>query len=106
MQFDTKVLYHHKKIVVESILDGFKKLGGVNTESFIWEFPTEITEEHPQEIIHNTCFVCGGLMQDGQAIKNHPLRVQSEWGEVHYSDPNNHKMIQVRKCTSCGHSHT
>ena len=111
MQFDTKVLYHHKKIVVESILDGFKKLGGVNTESFMWEFPTFITPQILEEIIHNTCFVCGGLMSDGQALDN--TWVGSEDFGDDYGQPGTTMskigqpiMRVVRKCSSCGHSHT
>ena len=100
MQFDTKVLYHHKKIVVESILDGFKKLGGVNTESFMWEFPTFITPQVIQEIIHNTCFVCGGLMQNAILLENGKHCISEEKANT----SNNSKAI--RKCSSCGHSHT
>lgn len=71
-----------------------------------WEFPSFITSQVIQEIIHNTCFVCGGLMGDSTAIQNESLRVKTSQGEIHYPDGNNTKVIKVRKCQTCGHSHT
>lgn len=71
-----------------------------------WEFPSFITSDVIQEIIHNTCFVCGGLMQDGEAIKNNTLFIRKNQGTIHYEDHSSSKVIKVRKCSSCGHSHT
>lgn len=93
----------------------FERLGGKMTDnSYLnWLFPSFITSEVIQEVIHNTCFVCGGLMKDGTAIQNGKILVSSYdsavdtyEGEIEYPDANNHFVIKVRKCTSCGHSHT
>lgn len=72
-----------------------------------------VTSQVIQEIIRNTCFKCGGLMKDGQAIQNGKLLVSSYdsavgtyQGVIEYPDVNNHSVIKVRKCTVCGHSHT
>ena len=83
------VIFHSWKVrpsAVESILNSLHKLGGKYLrEQDHWLFPSFITSEVIQEVIHNTCFVCGGLMRDDE----HPYSFE-----------------KLRKCTSCGHSHT
>ena len=75
-----------------------------------WEFPNFVSNETISEIIHNTCFECGGLMGNGIAIQNGVLKApgdrESSICYTPYVDPNNHSVINVRKCTVCGHSHT
>jgi len=89
-------------------------LGGkqaVEGQSDIWLLPTFVTSQVIEEIIHNTCFVCGGLMKDSTAFLNDCVSfddfgndagqrgtTQSRVGEA--------KQVKVRKCSSCGHSHT
>ncbi len=68
----------------------FARLGGQEIPiTGDWVFPSFITSQVIQTIIHNTCFVCGGLMQDSE-VQNGGIS----------------PAIKVRKCTSCGHSHT
>lgn len=98
--------------VIESFETSFSRLGGVflPEEEYVWRFPSFITSQVLQEVIHNTCFVCGGLMKDGQAIQNGVVKVYGENERsicyTPYVDPTNHSLIKVRKCSSCGHSHT
>lgn len=68
----------------------FERLGGKMTDnSYLnWLFPSFITSEVLEEVIRNTCFVCGGLMKDDLKDVNHIAA------------------IPIRKCTVCGHSHT
>lgn len=93
----------------------FKKLGGIR--NFLingtrqWIFPSCVTSQIISEIIRNTCFVCGGLMKDAQALQN-TLVSSNDFG----NDANSRGTTQsrvgpatiknVRKCTQCGHSHT
>ena len=74
-----------------------------------WTFPSYITSEVIQEVIRNTCFVCGGLMKDSTAFKNQDIieipNGLSMTSHV-YSNAGEAKQIKVRKCSSCGHSHT
>lgn len=91
----------------------FQRLGGIITPAGNWEFPSFITSEVLKEIIHNTCFVCGGLMSDGQAIQEGKMYVKSYdtvtntyQGEIEYPNPQDSRVVRVRKCQSCGHSHT
>lgn len=88
----------------------FKRIGGNSGLAFEgWTFPTFVTSQLISEIIHNTCFVCGGFMENGIAFKNSDVveipnglsmtsHVWKEQGPA--------KQINVRKCSQCGHSHT
>lgn len=82
-----------KLSVIKSFENSFSKLGGVflPEEGYVWTFPKHITSEVLQEVIHNTCFVCGGLMKDDY----HEEMKES----IKYN-------TTIRKCSSCGHSHT
>lgn len=102
-----------KLSVIESFENSFSRLGGKFQDDYSWKFPAFITSEVIQEIIRNTCFVCGGLMQDGIAVVNHKITVESfdsavdtYEGTIEYPDTKSLKQISVRKCTACGHSHT
>lgn len=103
-----------KGFALLAIIESFQKLGGemVDTVSN-WKFPKHITSQVLQEVIHNTCYVCGGLMQDGVAIQEGKVYVPSYdsvmetyQGEIEYPNPNDSKVIKVRKCSACGHSYT
>lgn len=85
--YSTVILQGHLSAkVLESMFSVFDKLGGESIENTWdkWIFPSFITSEVIEEVIRNTCFVCGGLMKDEEYHSDHVLR----------------------KCTSCGHSHT
>lgn len=95
-----------------SFTNSLNRIGGKSKDSFHdWDFPYHITGQVIQEIIHNTCFVCGGLMQDSTAIQN-TLVSSNDFGNdvgkrgTTQSRIGPAKQIIVRKCTSCGHSHT
>lgn len=73
----------------------FQRIGGEITEGGNWIFPKHITSEVIQEVIHNTCFVCGGLMKDGtKEVKTR----EGKRTDLFF--------VKVRRCSSCGHSHT
>lgn len=76
--------------VIESFENSFSRIGGTfhPEEGCVWRFPSFITSEVIEEIIRNTCLVCGGLMK------------------TELKDVDNIAAITVRKCSSCGHSHT
>ena len=71
-----------------------------------WDFPNHVSNETIAGIIKNTCFVCGGLMQDGKAIKNDDLYHKNSGNTTVWPNTGEPKILQVRKCSSCGHSHT
>ena len=81
VEFDKLSCMHDA--VISSFYNKFEYLGGKSYNSTnIWTFPSCVTSQIISEIIRNTCFMCGGLMKDGQVF------------------------INVRKCSQCGHSHT
>lgn len=97
--------------VFEILINHFERLGGimVGPKASNWTFPKHITSEVLQEIIRNTCFVCGGLMKDSTAFKNEDIvEIPSGLSMTShvYENAGEAKQIKVRKCTSCGHSHT
>lgn len=89
----------------------FYKLGGdfqpnVDKE-YRWTFPSFITSQVIEQVIHNTCFVCGGLMKNSTAMVDQELEFDHDiYGIVTQKVPGYAKQIKVRKCTACGHSHT
>ena len=74
----------------EKLFENLRIIGGEQTYFELeWVFPNFITSKVIEKVISNTCFVCGGLMQNHTDYKygsNRPIR--------------------MRKCTKCGHSHT
>ena len=110
VKFNEDDYYKHKQIFLDSLMESLKKIGGKYTFNLVWEFPIFVASGVIEEIIHNTCFVCCGLMGDGIAIQNGVLKApgdrESSICYTPYVDPNNHSVINVRKCTACGHSHT
>lgn len=85
------------------------RLGGEQITIFKWEFPVYITSQVIEQVIRNFCYNCGGLMQDGEAIVNDTFRSIEEeerGGFTTFTDPKYAHVKKVRKCQSCGHSHT
>lgn len=85
-----------KHNVVNSLGLSYERIGGkfdFNTNT--WIFPPFINLQIIEEVIHNTCFVCGGLMKDEiETISSYKNQIG-----FYHDKP-------VRKCESCGHSHT
>ncbi len=71
---------------------GGRAIRGTHNE---WEFPSHVNNESIAEVIRNTCFVCGGLMKN---VDNNSQKIY-EWGQTL-------PVKRLRKCQSCGHSHT
>lgn len=100
-----------KLSVIESFENSFSRLGGKFQDDYSWKFPAFITSEVIQEIIRNTCFVCGGLMEDSTAFQNSNV-LFNDFGDdagsrgTTQSRVGPAQQIKVRKCKSCGHSHT
>lgn len=100
-----------KLLNIEQLKQTLKRIGGVFQDDYTFNFPLYITSQVISEIIHNTCFVCGGLMQDSTAIKNSLISF-NDFGDdaglrgTTQSRVGSSKMINVRKCVNCGHSHT
>lgn len=74
-------------------------------------FPKCITAEVIQEVIRNTCYECGGLMKDSKAFDNTYVSFDdfgNDAGQIGVTQSKSGKarLISVRKCTNCGHSHT
>ncbi len=95
----------------ENLLFLFDRLG-MKIEVYInqdriYKFPKHITSEVLSEVIHNTCFVCGGLMKDGSAMVDQEFEFEHDiYGTIKQQVPGYAKQVKVRKCESCGHSHT
>lgn len=99
----------------ETLMNTFEKLGlqveVLITQDRIYKFPSFITSEVIKEVIHNTCFVCGGLMKDSTAFQN-TLVSSDDFGNdsgqrgTTQSRVGKPQYLKVRKCSSCGHSHT
>ena len=122
MQFETKTSDNYFSIritagifdstkfkvpVIESFKNSFQRIGGKLQDDYFWKFPPYINLNIIQEIIHNTCFVCGGLMKDSTAMVDQQLEFEHDiYGTVTQQVPGYAKQIKVRKCSSCGHSHT
>lgn len=97
--------------VSTSLLNSFNKIGGEKISNTLWKFPSFITAQILEEVIHNTCFVCGGLMQNGQALDNTWVYFDDFGNDVRQYGTTCSKigtpvMKRVRKCSSCGHTHT
>lgn len=101
-------------LFTSNVRETFKKLwqriGGEYTEEG-WKFPMCTTSEILEEIIRNTCFMCGGLMKDGVAFDNTYISFNDFGNDAGQrgttmSKIGPAKQIKVRKCTVCGHSHT
>ena len=84
-------------------------LGGKQITIIQWELPLCITPQVIEQVINNFCYNCGGLMTDGEAIVNDTFRSIEEderGGFTTFTDPKYAHVKKVRKCQSCGHSHT
>lgn len=125
MQFELKSFSAEVKLEIsewgvteatkESLYLSFKRLGGVEGMHVNcikqWKFPLFITSQIISEIIHNTCFVCGGLMTDSTAFQNTYASFDDFGNDAGQRGTTQSrigpaKQIKVRKCSQCGHSHT
>lgn len=106
-----------KLLPTESLELSFERIGGVycpdesGTHGSVWKFPVFISSEILKEIIRNTCFECGGLMKDGDALDNTWISFEDFGNDVGKRGTTMTKQGQpiikkVRKCVNCGHSHT
>lgn len=91
----------------------FRYLGAIEiiAQKETWDFPNHVSNETISEIIHNTCFVCGGLMKDSEAFDNTYVSHNDFGNDVGQrgttmSKSGQAQLIKVRKCMECGHSHT
>ncbi len=112
--FNSKIT---KLLPFKSLLLSFERIGGVycpdesGTHGSVWKFPIFISSQILEEIIKNTCIECGGLMSDGQALDNTWVSSDDFGGDALKRGSTISKQgpavfKKVRKCTSCGHSHT
>lgn len=103
--------------VTESFELSFERLGGKympdvsSNKGSVWSFPDYISAVVLEEIIRNTCFNCGGLMKEGQALDNtYVISVdfpgQTDFKGCTQSKIGQPNIVNVSKCISCGHSHT
>jgi hypothetical protein len=94
----------------ESLELSMERLGGefqpdlTSEKAIVWKFPSYIHSNSIEEILKNTCFECGGLMENGTVIRNQEVRVLTDNGYIPYPE-GPATVQQCRKCTSCGHSH-
>ena len=101
-----------KPDATSSLIDSFERIGGHGGPLAVdWKFPLFVTSELLEEIIRNTCFECGGLMKDGEALDNTWIGFDDFGGDTGQpgttiSKIGHPEMKKVRKCSSCGHSHT
>lgn len=102
-----------KLVTITVLVKTFQRLGAKFPNGTLGEieFPSFITSQVIQEIINNTCFVCGGLMTNGQALDNTWVGFDDFGGDAGQVGTTISKigppiMKNVRKCSSCGHSHT
>lgn len=97
-----------KPIALDNLKHSFHKLGGKeDIEKAWWYFPLHISSQVLEEVIHNTCFMCGGLMKDSTAMVDQEFEFEHDvYGTVTQQVPGYAKQLKVRKCSSCGHSHT
>lgn len=93
--------------VSKSFIASFNRLGGILQDDGQFKFPVCVNSQVLEQVIRNTCFVCGGLMKDGVAMVDQAFEFEHDvYGTVTQQVPSYAKQIKVRKCTSCGHSHT
>lgn len=97
-----------------TLMNLFERLGGIlqsDPKNSVFHFPLSVTPQVVKEVIRNTCFNCGGLMKGGQALDNTLISYDDFGGDAGnrgttQSKDGEAKLIKVRKCQSCGHSHT
>jgi hypothetical protein len=106
-----------KPMPTESFELSFSRLGGKylpeksGPHGSVWEFPAIISFQILELIIRNTCFKCGGLMHSGYAYDNGWISFDDFGGDAGQpgttmSKSGTAELKKVRKCQSCGHSHT
>lgn len=108
-------LYYNIKNLPEpakkSLDDVFSKLNGRNTFADQWVFPEYINKQTIDSIIKNTCFKCGGSMKLSKAFVNTMVSFddfeKNDAGQkgTTLSPVGKPKLINVNKCSCCGHSY-
>lgn len=96
------------------LMNLFERLGGIlqsDPKNSTFHFPLCVTPQVVKEVIRNTCFNCGGLMKDGIALDNtYVISIdfpdQTDFKGCTQSKIGQPNIVNVRKCISCGHSHT
>lgn len=93
-----------------SLRDMFTKLGCLNNFSEQWIFPEHVNKRTIETIIRNTCFKCGGSMKPSKAFINEMVS-SNDFGNdagqrgTTLSPVGKPKLINVNKCSCCGHSY-
>ena len=96
-----------------AIVPIFQRMGAKFPEGSLGniEFPKFTNVALIKEILHNTCYKCGGLMQDSTALINTLVSFDDFGGDAGTRGTTQSRVgkaveVTVRKCTVCGHSHT
>lgn len=100
-----------KSTAEDVLITTLYRLGGKLVGKATWEFSFPISLHVIKEIIRNTCFVCGGLMKDSTALDNTIVSFNDFGNDAGQRGSTQSKtgeavIKKVRKCSSCGHSHT
>lgn len=97
----------------DAIVPIFQRMGAKFPEGTLGniEFPKFTNVALIKEILRNTCYECGGLMQDGIALVNTSVSFDDFGGDAGTRGSTQSRVgkaveVTVRKCTVCGHSHT
>lgn len=98
--------------VINSLETSFQRVGGkFMPDMGCWIFPKNVHSHIIELIIHNTCFVCGGLMVDSTAFINTEVSFDDFGNDAGQRGTTVSRIgpaiqISVRKCSECGHSYT
>ena len=93
-----------------SLISVFTKLEGFVDIYSEWIFPDYIFPQAIETIIKNTCFKCGGSMKPSKSFLNEMVSFDdfgNDAGErgTTQSPVGEPKLINVNKCSCCGHSY-
>lgn len=102
---------------VDKVLVNLQKLSGVFQPDLstilhtVWTFPVFVSFDLLNEVIKNTCFKCGGVMINGYALDNTWVSFDDFGNDAESRGTTMTKqgdpvLKKVRKCASCGHSHS
>lgn len=93
----------------EEISNIFRRLGGNLVNENNWKFPSNMSTVVLKTIIDNTCFKCGGIVNDAEALQN-TLLTSDDFGNDSGDKGTTQTRvgtaikIKCRKCIDCGHS--
>ena len=88
----------------------FQKIGGYQINDKEWSFPLFVSFQIIETIIKNTCFKCGGSMKPSKALVNTIVSFDDFGNDAGQSGTTlspvgKPKLINVNKCSCCGHSY-